>query len=100
MAPSELLTAEPARRHRLIADDFTRLVHGTPDWSAAAPVPGWTAGDVVAHLVEWLPSFLAGGSDVRLTEVPSPAEQPAAAWVLHRQAVQGVLDDPEASRSA
>jgi uncharacterized protein (TIGR03086 family) len=94
MAPSELLTAEPARRHRVIADDFTRRVHGTQDWSAAAPVAGWTARDVVAHLVEWLPSFVAGGCDVRLPDVPSPTEQPAAAWVLHRTAVQEVLDDP------
>src|SRR4051794_20440820 len=95
MAPSELLTADPARRHRLIADDFTRRVHGTADWSAAAPVAGWAAHDVVAHLVEWLSAFVAGGSDVRLPEVPSPHEQPAAAWVLHRRFVQDVLDDPD-----
>jgi uncharacterized protein (TIGR03086 family) len=95
MAPSELLTADPARRHRLIADDFTRRVHGTSDWSAAAPVDGWAAHDVVAHLVEWLAAFVAGGCDVRLPDVPSPDEQPAAAWVLHRRAVQDVLDDPD-----
>jgi uncharacterized protein (TIGR03086 family) len=100
MAPSERITADPARRHRLIADDFTRVVHGTQDWSAASPVPDWSAGDVVAHLVEWLPAFLAGGSDVRLPEVPSPAEQPAAAWVLHRRAVQEVLDDPVTAATA
>ena len=100
MAPSERLTAAPARRHRLIADDFTRRVHGTQDWSAAAPVAGWTARDVVAHLVEWLPSFVAGGCDVRLPAGPPPAEQPAAAWVHHRQAVQDVLDDPAAAGTA
>jgi uncharacterized protein (TIGR03086 family) len=93
MAPSELVTADPARRHRLIADDFTRRVHGTTDWWAAAPVAGWAAHDVVAHLVEWLSAFVAGGSAVRLPEVPSPHEQPAAAWVLHRRSVQDVLDD-------
>src|SRR5690349_3761801 len=97
MAPSELLTAEPARRHRLIADDFARRVHGTRDWSMAAPVPGWAARDVVVHLVEWLPAFLAGGSDVRLPEGPPPAEEPAAAWDAHQQAVQDLLDDPEAT---
>jgi uncharacterized protein (TIGR03086 family) len=100
MAPSELLTADPARRHRLIADDFTRRVHGTTDWSAAAPVSGWAAHDVVAHLVEWLRAFVAGGSDVRLPDVPSPHEQPAAAWVLHRQAVQDVLDDRDLAATA
>jgi len=94
MAPSELLTADPARRHRLIADDFARRVHGTRDWSAAAPVSGWAARDVVVHLVEWLPGFVAAGSDVRLAQVPSPSDRPAAAWEVHRRAVQDVLDDP------
>jgi uncharacterized protein (TIGR03086 family) len=93
MAPSELLTAAPARRHGLIADEFTRRVHGTRDWSAATPVPGWAARDVVAHLVEWLPGFLAGGSDVRLPSGPSPLDEPVAAWDAHQHAVQEVLDD-------
>src|SRR5689334_19885277 len=95
MAPSELVTAAPARRHRLIADDFARRVHGTQDWSAAAPVSGWTARDVVVHLVEWLPGFVASGSEVRLPDVPSPTEQPAAAWDAHQRAVQVLLDDSE-----
>ena len=94
MAPSELVTADPARRHRLIADDFARRVHGARDWSAPAPVPGWTARDVVVHLVEWLRGFVASGSEVQLPDVPSPAEQPAAAWDAHQRAVQELLDDP------
>jgi uncharacterized protein (TIGR03086 family) len=93
MAPSELLTAEPARRHELIADDFARRVHGTRDWSAPAPVAGWTACDVVAHLVEWLPAFVQGGSDVPWPSVPSPADDPVAAWDAHQRAVQETLDD-------
>ena len=59
MAPSELVTSDPARRHRLIADGFARRVHGATNWSAAAPVSGWAARDVVIHLVEWLPGFVA-----------------------------------------
>jgi uncharacterized protein (TIGR03086 family) len=94
MAPSELLTADPARRHRLIADEFARRVQGTRDWSATAPVSGWAARDVVAHLVDWLPAFVAGGSDVRLPEGPSPDDDPAGAWEAHQRAVQGLLDDP------
>jgi uncharacterized protein (TIGR03086 family) len=95
MAPSELVTAAPARRHRLIADDFALRVHGTQDWSAAAPVSGWTARDVVVHLVEWLPGFVASGSEVRLPDVASPTEQPAAAWDAHQRAVQELLDDSD-----
>jgi uncharacterized protein (TIGR03086 family) len=94
MAPSEHVTADPARRHLLIADDFTRRVHGTVDWSAVAPVAGWTARDVVVHLVEWSAAFISAGSTVRLPAGPSPVEQPPAAWVWHRRAVQDVLDDP------
>jgi uncharacterized protein (TIGR03086 family) len=94
MAPSELLTAAPGVRHRLIADGFARRVHGTRDWSVAAPVSGWAARDVVAHLVEWLPSFVESGSDVRLPAGPSPTEHSAAAWDAHQRAVQEVLDDP------
>jgi len=99
MAPSELLTAEPARRHRLIADDFARRVHGTRDWSSAAPVSGWAARDVVAHLVEWLPGFVAGGCEVRLPEGPSSVESPVSAWDAHQRAVQDLLDDPETAAS-
>ena len=91
---------DPARRHRLIADDFARRVHGTTDWSAAAPVSGWTARDVVDHLVEWLPGFVAGGSDVRLRSVPSPADDPEAAWDAHQLAVQAVLEDPATAETA
>jgi uncharacterized protein (TIGR03086 family) len=94
MAPSELVAAAPARRHRLIADDFARRVRGTEDWSAAAPVSGWAARDVVVHLVEWLPGFVAGGSEVRLPAAPSPVERPSAAWEAHQRAVQQILDDP------
>ena len=94
MAPSELLTAEPARRHRLIAHAFARRVHGARDWSAAAPVEGWAARDVVVHLVEWLPSFVQGGSDVSWPDVPSPNEDPAGAWDAHQRAVQDLLDNP------
>jgi uncharacterized protein (TIGR03086 family) len=94
MAPSELVTAVPARRHRLIADHFTRRVHGAADWSAEAPVAGWTAADVVVHLVEWSAAFISAGSALRLPSGPPPADQPAAAWVVHRNAVQDLLDDP------
>jgi uncharacterized protein (TIGR03086 family) len=97
MAPSELVTAEPARRHSLIADGFAERVHGARDWSAPAPVPGWTARDVVAHLVEWLRDFVASGSDVRLPDVPSPADDPVASWDAHQRAIQDLLDDSAAA---
>jgi uncharacterized protein (TIGR03086 family) len=84
----------PAERHREIGQVFTDRVRGTRSWDAPCPVAGWTARDVVRHLVEWLPSFLAGGSSVRLPAVPSVDDDPIGAWQAHVDAVQALLDDP------
>jgi uncharacterized protein (TIGR03086 family) len=88
------LSDRPAERHREIGAVFTDRVRGTRSWDAPAPVAGWTARDVVRHLVEWLPPFLAGGSSVRLPAVPSADDDPAGAWQAHVDAVQALLDDP------
>jgi len=90
MAPSDT----PADRHRRYAGAFSERVRGTRDWTVPAPVAGWTARDVVRHLVEWLPAFLASGSDVRLPPGPSVDDDPVAAWQHQVDAVQAVLDDP------
>ena len=82
----------PAARHRVLAAGFGTLVHGTHDWRAPAPVDGWTARDVVAHLVEWFPAFLAAGG-VDLPPGPSVADDPVAAWDHHAAAVQAVLEE-------
>jgi len=84
----------PADRHRRYAGVFSERVRGTRDWTAPAPVAGWTARDVVRHLVEWFPAFLASGSDVRLPPGPSVDDDPVAAWQHQVDAVQAVLDDP------
>jgi len=88
--------AEPAENHRRDAGIFSAVVDGADpaSWDNPAPVEGWTARDVVDHLVEWLPSLLAAGSDVVLPEGPKVADDPAAAWAHHRDAVQAFLDDP------
>ncbi|MEU7868581.1 TIGR03086 family metal-binding protein [Dactylosporangium sp. NPDC049140] len=83
-----------AQDHRETAAHFTALVQGTTDWSAPAPVDGWTARDVVRHLVEWLPSFLESGAGVTLPAGPSVDDDPAGAWQAHAAGVQALLDDP------
>ena len=82
----------PAARHRVLAAGFGTLVHGARDWQAPAPVDGWDARDVVAHLVEWFPAFLAGGG-VDLPPGPPVADDPVAAWDHHAAAVQVVLEE-------
>ena len=86
------LPDDPAARHREVAAAFGRLVDGAGSWQAPAPVDGWTARDVVAHLVEWFPGFLSGGG-VPLPAGPAVADDPAAAWQHQARAVQGLLDE-------
>ncbi|MDP3891942.1 TIGR03086 family metal-binding protein [Nocardioides sp.] len=85
-----------AARHRQHAGLFTQRVRGVPPdgWNAPAPVEGWAARDVVRHLVEWLPGFLAHGAGVELARGPSVDDDPVGAWTVHAAAVQGLLEDP------
>lgn len=89
-----MLPSEPAARHRAVAAQFSRLVRGTSDWSAPAPVPGWTARDVVDHLVSWFPAFVAAGGGPGWPSGPAVSADPAAAWQAQADGVQALLDDP------
>jgi uncharacterized protein (TIGR03086 family) len=82
-----------AERHREVAGHFGAIAGVVKQWAAPAPVPDWTARDVVGHLVEWFPGFLSGGG-VTLTPVSvSVDEDPVAAWAAHAAAVQELFDD-------
>jgi uncharacterized protein (TIGR03086 family) len=88
------MSDRPAQRHREIAGAFTERVLGTKDWDAQAPVDGWVARDVVRHLTDWFPAFLAGGTGIVLTRGPAVDDDPVGAWQVHADAVQALLDDP------
>ena len=90
-----VLSDRPAERHRQVAGLFTEWVCGTRSWDAPSPVPGWAARDVVRHLAEWFPGFLAAGACIDLPRGPSVDDNPVAAWQVHRDGVQAVLDHPE-----
>lgn len=86
-----------ADEYREIARRFTALVEGVPDdagWARQSPVPEWTARDVVRHLVEWFPGFLAAGTGVALPQGPDVDDDPVGAWRTMSDAVQALLDDP------
>ena len=85
------LPEDPVARHREVAATFGRLVDGAGSWQAPAPVDGWTARDVVAHLVEWFPGFLSGGG-VILPAGPTAAHDPVAAWHHQADAVQALVE--------
>ena len=86
------LPETPAARHAVVAGDFGRLVARTPDWSAPAPVAGWTARDVVEHLVGWFPGFLAAGG-IELSSGPPVAQDPLGAWQHQADAVQALVEE-------
>ncbi len=73
---------------------FTDVVDGVPDWTAPAPVAGWTAADVVEHLVEWLPGLLAADDVVLAVERTG---DPAQDWRRHAAAVRALLTSPRAA---
>lgn len=87
----------PAQTHRRTAARFTELVEHVPAdaWDAPAPVEGWTARDVVAHLVDWSTGLFGPVAD--LPPGPAVRDDPVAAWRHHTAALQAVLDDPAAS---
>lgn len=96
---------EIAERFRRVADDFTTVIDGVNDggWSNPSPCAGWTARDVVEHLVEWIPGpgFLLGSFGISTGLIPGVGDNPGGAWAVVRDAVQAGLDDPAiAARTA
>lgn len=82
--------------HCTVAGVFTDRVRGVRPgvWDNPAPCEGWVARDVVRHLVEWFPDFLKAGAGVELPKGPSVDDDPVAAWTVHSDGVQALLDDP------
>jgi uncharacterized protein (TIGR03086 family) len=85
------LSESPAARHREVARVFSDRVAGTRDWEAPAPVAGWTARDVVGHLVGWFPDFLAAGS-ITVAAGPDVADDPVLAWQHQASGIQELIE--------
>jgi uncharacterized protein (TIGR03086 family) len=84
----------PSQQHADDAARFTELVRSASagDWARPSPVAGWTALDVVEHLVGWSRGFLTGARiELPLLDVGA---DPVAAWEQHVADIQAVLDDP------
>jgi uncharacterized protein (TIGR03086 family) len=88
------LSDRPAERHRAVGGAFTDRVRGTRAWDVPSPVAAWAARDIVRHLTQWFPGFLAAGTGIELPTGPTVDEDPVAAWQNQYDAVQAVLDDP------
>lgn len=90
--------SEIAERFRRVARGMTDTIAAVPDgaWTNPSPCEGWDARAVVGHLVGWIPGpgFLLGAYGIDVGPVPSVDDDPAGAWAVVRDAVQGALDDP------
>lgn len=74
------------------ATPWTAVVHAVTDWEAPTPCEGWTARDLVGHVVGTEREFFAErGHPLR---EPVAAQDPAAAWDAHRATVEEALADP------
>ena len=84
-----------AERFRRVAGRFSDRVAEVPPgaWDNPAPCDGWVARDVVRHMVEWMPAFLASVG-IELPPGPSVDDDPAAAWTHLADSLQALLDDP------
>lgn len=93
--------SEIAERYRRVAGRFTDRTKGVPPdaWERPAPCEGWVTRDVVRHLVDWIPAFLASAGGPKLTVRPSVDDDPASAWHALNLGLQAMLDDPAVSAS-
>ena len=87
---------EVSERYRRLGDAFAAKIAAVPDdaWSNPSPCEDWTARDLVAHVVETQGMFegLVGRS---IGDLPSVADDPAAAWNAARSVIVADLEDPE-----
>lgn len=85
-----------------VAETYDELAQGmaaviaglrADQWDADSPCEGWTARDVLAHLIDSERDFFSGHG----VELPArPAlDDPSAAWSAHAGAVRALLADPE-----
>ena len=90
-----------AERFRRVAGRFTDRANEVPEgaWENPAPCDGWTARDVVDHLVTWVPGFLSSSAGIVIQPGPPVAFDPAGAWINFADQLQALLDDPDDRRA-
>jgi uncharacterized protein (TIGR03086 family) len=89
------MTETIADRYRRRAALVTEVISSVPAerWAEPSPCEGWTARDVVAHLVDTQALF-AGFIAREPAEGPDVADDPLGAWEAARARTQALLDDP------
>lgn len=89
-----------ARFHRLSAA-FERTLAAVPDdaWDLPSPCAGWTARDVVGHMVD-VHGMMLKPLDRTLVDVPPVASDPLGAFRAANAQVAAVVDDPSTAGTA
>lgn len=84
-----------------IAERFDELVRKVPPeaWTAPAPCEGWTARDIVRHLVEWVPAVI-GRAGIEFSPAPPVDTDAVAAWsALHRTLTESLASPHVSGRT-
>ncbi len=86
---------EISQRYRRLSDQFAARIAAVPPdrWASPSPCEGWSALDIVRHVVQSQDRFL-GVVGRTLGPIPDVTEDPAGAWDAVRAVVQADLDDP------
>jgi uncharacterized protein (TIGR03086 family) len=88
-----------ARYARLSAGFSDKVSQVPPDrWERPSVCEGWTARDIVRHMVNTHSLFL-GFVGRELGDIPSVDDDPQGAWEAARGVVQADLDDPEKAKA-
>ena len=88
--------SEVSDRYGRLAEAFQATIAAVPPdrWESPSPCQGWTARDVVRHVIDGQGMFL-GFVGRKLGDIPSVDEDPLAAWLAASDIVLGNLEDPE-----
>jgi uncharacterized protein (TIGR03086 family) len=88
-----------SRRYSALARELTRRVDAVPigRWDDPSPCEDWTARDVLQHLID-SHRDMPGHAGHPLVFEKSVQDDPHAAWVEARDAMQALLDNPERAR--
>lgn len=83
-------------RYRRLAAEITRRVEAVPPdrWDAPSPCAGWSARDVLQHLIDShrsMPGYVGIPVELAL----SVDDDPPGAWAEARDVMQDLLDDPD-----
>ncbi len=86
--------SDVADHWRTIAATFTQRAEAVPAdaWTNPSPYDGWTARDIVDHLVEWVPPFLESGTGLTIDNIAPVDNDPVAAWIRLDEAIRAILD--------